>query len=62
MREPIFAMRMNKEDRKQLEGLRSTLGVPRAAVVRLALSRLEQEVRAGRIDKTHKAVLTALLR
>lgn len=58
-RTPIWAVRLTDEDRKTLAGLRYALRLSGAAVIRLGLIRLAEEVKRGRIGEDHKAV-TAL--
>lgn len=55
-RTPIWAVRLNDEDRKRLADLRYALRLSGASVIRLGLIRLEEEVKRGRIDEKHRAV------
>lgn len=57
MRTPIWAIRLTDEDKKVMADLRYALRLSGAAVVRLGLMRLAEEVRRGKIKEDHRAVV-----
>jgi hypothetical protein len=55
-RTPIWAVRLNDDDRQRLADLRYALRLSGASVIRLGLIRLSEEVKRGRMTEDHKAV------